>query len=61
LAADKKGNVYLLFERGKKKLYESIAIARFNLAWLTKGQEPKKTAKGKRGQLIMSLRLTHEP
>ena len=45
LAADKKGNVYLLFERGKKKLYESIAVARFNLAWLTKGQDPKKTAR----------------
>lgn len=45
LAADKKGNVYLLFERGKKKLYESIAVARFNLAWLTKGPDPQKTSK----------------
>ncbi|MBL7133640.1 MAG: exo-alpha-sialidase [Phycisphaerae bacterium] len=45
LAADKKGNVYLLFERGKKKLYESIAVARFNLEWLAKGQDPRKTSK----------------
>jgi len=34
LAAAADGTVYLLFERGKKKLYESIAVARFNLAWL---------------------------
>jgi sialidase-1 len=34
LAADKKGNIYLLFERGDKRLYEQIAVARFNLAWL---------------------------
>ena len=37
LAADKEGNIYLLFERGDKKLYEQIAVARFNLAWLTEG------------------------
>lgn len=34
LAADKKGNVYLLFESGTKKLYEKITLARFKLAWL---------------------------
>jgi len=34
LAAGKDGYVYLLFERGKSKLYESIAVARFNLPWL---------------------------
>ena len=34
LAAGNDGTVYLLFERGENKLYESIAIARFNLAWL---------------------------
>ncbi|NQU21463.1 MAG: exo-alpha-sialidase [Candidatus Nealsonbacteria bacterium] len=39
LAAAKDGTVYLLFERGKKKLYESVAVARFNLAWLTEGRE----------------------
>ena len=39
LAAGKDGNIYLLFERGDKKLYESIAVARFNLEWLTKGQD----------------------
>ena len=38
LAAAPDGTVYLLFERGKKKLYDSIAVARFNLAWLTEEQ-----------------------
>ena len=28
-----------LFERGDKKLYEKIAIARFNLAWLADGKD----------------------
>jgi sialidase-1 len=35
LAAGQDGTIYLLFERGKKKLYESMAVARFNLEWLT--------------------------
>jgi hypothetical protein len=39
LAAGQDGNIYLLFERGKKKLYESVAVARFNLEWLAKGQD----------------------
>ena len=39
LAAAPDGTIYLLFEQGKKKLYDSIALARFNLAWLTEGQE----------------------
>jgi sialidase-1 len=39
LAADKDGNVFLLFERGRKKLYESIAVARFNLQWLAGGRD----------------------
>ena len=34
LAAAPDGTVYLLFERGKNKLYESVAVARFNLTWL---------------------------
>jgi len=34
LAAGPHGMVYLLFERGQKKLYESVAVARFNLAWI---------------------------
>jgi len=34
LAAGPDSTIYLLFERGQKKLYESIAVARFNLAWL---------------------------
>lgn len=34
LCAAPDGTIYLLFERGEKKLYESIALARFNLAWL---------------------------
>jgi sialidase-1 len=40
LAAGKDGTLYLLFERGEKKLYETIALARFNLAWLTDGKAP---------------------
>jgi sialidase-1 len=39
LAAAPDGTVYLLFERGKEKLYESVAVARFNLAWLTQGKD----------------------
>lgn len=35
LAAGPDGTIYLLYERGDKKLYEKIAVARFNLAWLT--------------------------
>ena len=35
LAADGRGNIYLLFERGESVLYERIAVARFSLAWLT--------------------------
>ena len=34
LACDKKGNVYLLFESGKKKLYEGISVVRLNLKQL---------------------------
>jgi sialidase-1 len=37
LAAAPDGTAYLLFERGDKKLYEHIAVVRFNLAWLTSG------------------------
>ncbi|UCF17820.1 MAG: exo-alpha-sialidase [Phycisphaerales bacterium] len=39
LAAGRDGTIYLLFERGKKKLYESVAVARFNLDWLTSGRD----------------------
>lgn len=39
LAADKRGNIYLLFEKGEKKLYESIAVVRFDLDWLTGGRD----------------------
>jgi sialidase-1 len=39
LAAAPDGTIYLLFERGKAKLYETIAVARFNLAWV-KGGNP---------------------
>jgi len=39
LAADKDGTIYLLFERGKAKLYESVAVSRFNLAWLFEGRD----------------------
>ncbi len=39
LAAGPDGTVYLLFERGKTKLYQSIAVARFNLPWLVEGRD----------------------
>lgn len=42
LAADKKGNIYLLFEKGETKLYETVALAQFDLGWLTKGHDLKK-------------------
>jgi len=45
LAASKNGTIYLLFERGRKKLYESIAVARFNLDWLAGGQDWRKFLK----------------
>lgn len=39
LSADKQGNIYLLFEKGVTKLYESITIVKFDLAWLTEGHD----------------------
>jgi sialidase-1 len=39
LAADRQGRAYLLFERGETELYEAIALARFDLDWLTAGRE----------------------
>ncbi len=42
LAAAPDGTIYLLFERGDKKLYEKIALARFNLAWLAEGRNWQK-------------------
>ncbi len=39
LAADKHGTVYLLFEKGVEKLYESVAIAKFTLDWLAEGHD----------------------
>ena len=39
LAAGPDGMIYLLFERGEKKLYDRMAVARLNLAWLTEGCE----------------------
>jgi len=38
LAADKDGNIYLLFESGEKKLYDKITLARFSLDWLLEGK-----------------------
>ena len=45
LSAGRDGTIYLLFERGRKKLYESIAVARFNLEWVTKGRDWRKLVK----------------
>ena len=38
LTADKEGRIYLLFESGEEKLYDRIAVARFDLDWLTEGK-----------------------
>lgn len=35
LAAGPDGTVYLLFEQGKNKLYDTMSLARFDLAWVT--------------------------
>ena len=45
LAAGKDGNIYLLFERGDTKLYEKVAVARFNLEWLVGEQDWRKLVK----------------
>jgi len=42
LAAGRDGTIYLLFERGEKKLYERLALARFNLEWLTQQKNWRK-------------------
>ncbi len=42
LATDRQGNVYLLFEKGTKKLYETVAVVKFDLAWLMKGHDLEK-------------------
>jgi sialidase-1 len=42
LACDKQGNIYLIFEKGVNKLYESVAVTKFDLAWLTQGHNLKK-------------------
>ena len=39
LTADEDGTIYLLFEKGVKKLYETVALAKFDLAWLTEGHD----------------------
>lgn len=42
LATDKQGNIYLLFEKGVDKLYQSVAFVKFDLAWLTRGYHLEK-------------------
>jgi len=42
LSAGKDGTLYLLFESGKKKLYERITLARFTLDWLAAGKDWRK-------------------
>jgi sialidase-1 len=39
LAAGPDGTVYLLFERGEKKLYDTMSVARFDLDWLADGKD----------------------
>ena len=38
LAAGPDGMIYLLFERGEEKLYDRMALARFNLSWITRSE-----------------------
>ena len=42
LTAGKDGSIYLLFERGEKKLYDTVRVARFNLEWVTEGHDLQK-------------------
>jgi sialidase-1 len=37
LAAGPDGTVYLLYEAGEEKLYDTVKVASFNLAWLLEG------------------------
>ena len=45
ITAGKDGKIYLLFERGEEKLYETVAVAIFNLEWLAQGQDWRKSFK----------------
>ena len=45
ITAGKDGSIYLLFEKGIDKLYETLAVACFNLEWLTEGQDWRKLFK----------------
>jgi len=39
MAADKEGNIYLLYEGGENSLYDEINVAVFNLKWLLEGED----------------------
>ena len=39
LSADQHGTIFLLFESGRKKLYERLSLARFNMAWLAEKED----------------------
>jgi len=39
LSAGRDGSIYLLFERGEAELYDRMAVAVFNLAWLLEGRD----------------------
>jgi len=47
LAAGPDGKIYLLFERGVKRLYERISVVRFDLDWLANGRDWRKEFKKK--------------
>ena len=38
-ASREEGTTYLLFEKGVTKLYETVAVVKFDLAWLTQGHD----------------------
>ena len=39
LAVLQDGTIACLYERGEKRIYESIRLARFSLGWLTEGKD----------------------
>ena len=42
ITADKDGDIFLLFEGGEAELHEGISVARFDLDWVTEGQNWRK-------------------
>ncbi|MBN2293943.1 MAG: exo-alpha-sialidase [Pirellulales bacterium] len=45
MVAGENGMIYVVYETGKKKEYEKIGLARFNLDWLADGKDEIKQDK----------------